>query len=164
MNRGYDHKEPENASRDSTTTNETQPDHAKRGIHMHASARGPKVLIADDTPSHLKLMQVLLASEPYEVSIAQDGKEVLELLKAHTPDLMILDVDMPYLSGLDVCGRARGVRRLMDVPVLLVSAQPRVRVEDQLKWVRADAFLEKPLRVEEFKRTARELLERPRAS
>jgi DNA-binding response OmpR family regulator len=119
----------------------------------------PHILIADDTPSHLKLMEALLGAEPYLVTAAEDGEEVLEHLQRHTPDLLVLDVDMPFLSGLDVCGRARGVKRLASVPVLLVSAQPFARVEHQMEWVQADAFLEKPLRMDSFRAKIRELWE-----
>ena len=109
-------------------------------------------------------MELLATREGLDVVALEDGKAVLEHLKHHTPTLMILDVDMPHLGGPDVCARARGVRRLADVPVVLVSAQPRHRVEERAPWAKADAIFEKPLRFEAFRRTLQRLLRPARAA
>ena len=127
-------------------------------------AVGPHIVIADDHPSHLRLMELLATREGHEVIALEDGKAVLDHLKHHTPSLLVLDVDMPHLTGVDVCARVRGVRRLSAVPVVLVSAQPRHRVEAQAPFVKADAVFEKPLRLEEFRTTLKRLLGRSRAA
>ena len=130
----------------------------------HTVTAHPHVLIADDHPSHLKLMELLASREGLDVVALEHGKAVLEHLKHNTPALLVLDVDMPHVSGIDICARVRGVRRLAAVPVVLVSAQPRERVADQAPWVKADAVFEKPLRFDPFRATLRRLLARPHAA
>lgn len=130
----------------------------------HFVVARPHILIADDHPSHLRLMELLATREGLEVVALEDGKAVLEHLKHNTPALLVLDVDMPHLSGIDVCARVRGVRRLARVPVVLVSAQPRHRVAEQAPWAKADEIFEKPLRFETFRRTLHRLLTSPRAA
>lgn len=121
----------------------------------------PTILIADDSLSHLRLMEIMLAPAGYTLISFDHGIEVLEYLQGHTPDLIILDIEMPILSGLELCARIKGVSRLAEVPVLLVTSLrgPRVATDGQL--VHADAVLEKPLGVEWFRQTVKRYLPVP---
>ena len=93
----------------------------------------PTIIIADDNPSHLRLMEMMLTSEAHEVITAEDGIEVLEYLKHHTPELIILDIEMPYLTGLELCARIKGVARLASVPVISRIARVRSSTTSALK-------------------------------
>src|SRR5690606_39897542 len=88
---------------------------------------------------------MLLSVEGYEVAMVEDGKAALEHLKDNTPDLAILDVKMPYLSGIEVCRRMKRIPRLKHVPVIILTA---LRDETTLRDAReqgADEVILKPL-------------------
>jgi CheY-like chemotaxis protein len=103
------------------------------------------VLVADDDLGHLRLLELVLSGYTFDVVGVENGHDALTYLQSHTPDLMILDVNMPYMTGLDVCARARRLTRLKHVPVIIMTAlideDTRRRAED----VGADLFLNKPL-------------------
>lgn len=118
----------------------------------------PAILIADDTLSHLRLMEIMLASEGYALAAFDDAIDVLAHLKQHTPDLIILDIDMPRMTGLELCARIKGVVRLQQVPVILVTALKDPRVVTDGRLVHADAVLQKPLGIEWFRHTIKRYL------
>jgi len=103
------------------------------------------VLIADDDPGHLRLLELVLGAYKFDVVGVENGHDALTYLQSHTPDMMILDVNMPFMTGLDVCARARRLNRLQGVPVIIMTAlnddATRRRAED----AGADLFLNKPL-------------------
>ena len=82
----------------------------------------PLVLVAEDNEGHRALVDMLLASEGYEVAMVEDGKAALDWLKEHTPDLAILDVAMPNLGGLEVAERIRRIGRLKDTKIVILTA------------------------------------------
>ena len=83
------------------------------------------VLIADDEPYIVDLLAVLLEEEGFEVLRAYDGEQAWQLAERLRPDLVISDVSMPRLTGLDLVRRLRGVRALCDTPIILMSAAAR---------------------------------------
>ena len=62
-----------------------------------------RILIADDNPDNLEIFRTRLATQGYEILVAVDGEEALSLAREHTPDLLLLDVMMPKMDGVDVC-------------------------------------------------------------
>lgn len=122
------------------------------------------ILLADDNASQLALMEIMLGQEDYCIIRASDGKEVLEQLRNHTPDLVVLDIHMPHLSGIDLCDRLKKVRRLQNTKVLLVTAHSDDKVQEQAKWVKADKVLEKPLNMETFQGEVKRLLNTQRVT
>jgi len=103
------------------------------------------VLVADDDLGHLRLLELVLGAYTFEVVGVENGHDALTYLQSHTPDLMILDVNMPFMTGIDVCARARRLTRLKHVPIIIMTAltdeDTRRRAED----AGADLFLNKPL-------------------
>jgi putative two-component system response regulator len=83
--------------------------------------RRPKVLVVDDEPANLQVLRQLLQSR-YRLAFARDGAKALELAARETPDLILLDVMMPGLSGLDVCRRLKADPALARIPVIFVTA------------------------------------------
>jgi PAS domain S-box-containing protein len=120
-------------------------------------------LIVNDTPDVLELFTVLLEREGYRVVTANNGVRALELAFSIDPELVISDVVMPEMDGLDFCRRLKQHPRTSDVPVLLVSAL-RTADEDSLKGLvaGADDYLELPFRRQELLVKVARLTERHR--
>jgi CheY-like chemotaxis protein/MinD-like ATPase involved in chromosome partitioning or flagellar assembly len=103
-----------------------------------------KILIVDDDPNALRLVSYGLQTEGYEVTTAASGSEALARLASEKPDLIILDVMMPDMSGLEVCERIRANETTTRLPILMLSA--RGRVADRVTGLKsgADDYLPKP--------------------
>jgi phosphate regulon transcriptional regulator PhoB len=79
-----------------------------------------RVLVVDDEPSIVELVQYNLEREGFQVTVERDGAEALKSARESIPDLIVLDVMLPTMSGLDVC---RNLRQFTDVPILLLTAR-----------------------------------------
>jgi diguanylate cyclase (GGDEF)-like protein len=86
-------------------------------------SRKPVVLIADDNRVIIKLLGELLTKEGYKVAEVNDGKSVLKLLPSIQPDLILLDVDLPEMSGFEVCRKLKQNSGSADIPVLFVTSR-----------------------------------------
>ncbi len=82
----------------------------------------PRILIVDDNPTNVKVLQTRLAAEGYEIVTAADGEEGLAAARQHTPDLILLDVMMPILDGFEVCRRLRADASFPFTPIIMVTA------------------------------------------
>lgn len=116
------------------------------------------ILVADDIEGQRLVLDMLLSSDGHDVVTVEDGREALAYLKDHTPDLVILDVAMPFISGIDVCHRIKRVPRLKDVPVIILTVLTDERTRDMAFFAKADAVVTKPLEGKDFRATVRELL------
>ena len=104
---------------------------------------------------------MLLSVDGYEVITVADGREALDYLKDNTPDLAILDVQMPHLTGLEVCHRMKRIPRLKDVPVIILTAYRDDHIVTQARMAHADRIVYKPLEGKDFRATVREVLQGP---
>ena len=127
------------------------------------SPNRPTVLVVNDAPDVLELLTVMLEREGYKVVAADDGRRALELALAVEPDIVISDVVMPEMDGLEFCRRLKQSAPTRDVPVLLVSAI-RTADEDSLHglFAGADDYLEVPFRRQELLVKVARLTERHR--
>lgn len=82
----------------------------------------PTVLVVDDNQQNLELIQAYLEDVECETLAARDGIEALEIVAERAPDLILLDVMMPKMSGFEVCRRLKGNPRTSDIPVIMVTA------------------------------------------
>jgi len=105
----------------------------------------PKVLVVDDTPHNVKLLADLLGVKGYGVATATNGEEALARIAADMPDLVLLDIMMPGLSGYDVCRRLRADPQTALLPVVLVTSLDAQ--QERIKGIEAgaDDFLGKPI-------------------
>ena len=81
---------------------------------------GKKILVVDDDPNLVNVMKRTLEHIGYDIVVAQDGKQAMRSFYEHRPDLVILDVMMPYLDGFQVCQR---IREMADTPILMLTAK-----------------------------------------
>ncbi len=121
------------------------------------AAKKTTILTADDDLQLLRLVARNLQLEDYEVLTASDGKQALEQIESHMPDLVLLDVMMPRMDGFTVCQR---VREFSAVPIIIVTA--RGQDQDKVRGLDlgADDYLTKPFSVEELLARVRAVLRR----
>jgi CheY-like chemotaxis protein len=103
-----------------------------------------KLLIADDEPAVRALVHATLEDEDYQIIEAGDGVEALELVRAENPSLVLLDIMMPRLNGLDVCRAIKGDAGTSDIVVVMLTAQARERDREHGIAAGADHYFTKP--------------------
>jgi DNA-binding response OmpR family regulator len=105
---------------------------------------GKKILIADDEPNIVVSLEFLMRQKGYEVKVATNGEDALAAVGEFAPDLILLDVMMPRLSGYDVCQKVRENPAWAGIRIIMLSAKGRdVEVNKGLA-VGADAYVTKP--------------------
>jgi len=116
-----------------------------------------KILVVDDEKKIVEIIKAYLERDGYEIMVAYDGKTALELVKKSSPDLVILDLMLPEVSGWDVC---RTIRKESDVPVIMVTA--REDVTDKIIGLElgADDYITKPFEPKELVSRVRAVLRR----
>jgi len=117
-----------------------------------------RILVADDIEGQRLVLEMLLGADGHVVDTVDDGRAALDYLKTTTPDLAILDVAMPFVSGIDICHRMKRIPRLKDVPVIILTALKDERTREMARVARADAIVTKPLEGKDFRATVRDLL------
>jgi CheY-like chemotaxis protein len=117
-----------------------------------------RILVADDNEGQRLVLEMLLSADGHVVDTVEDGRAALDYLKTTTPDLVILDVAMPFVSGIDICHRMKRIPRLKDVPVIILTALRDERTREMARVARADAIVTKPLEGKDFRATVRDLL------
>ena len=105
----------------------------------------PRILIVDDNPTNVKVLQTRLVADGYEVITAADGEEGLATARQHVPDLILLDVMMPKLDGFEVCRRLRADSAFPFTPIIMVTAMADSK--DVIAGLEAggDEYLTKPV-------------------
>ena len=116
------------------------------------------VLVVDDVSANVELLKTLLTREGYTVLTAADGEQALEMVAREHPDLVLMDVLMPKLSGFQVCERIKQDKTTRLTPVVLITALSHR--EDRIEGINAgaDDFLTKPVNAHELKARARSLV------
>jgi DNA-binding response OmpR family regulator len=109
-----------------------------------------KILIADDEPNIVAALEFLLQQSGYEVHIAKNGEEALELVEACVPDLVLLDVMMPKKSGYEVCTRIRERADWRHIKVVMLSAKGRDAEVNKGLSMGADLYVTKPFSTREL--------------
>lgn len=116
-----------------------------------------KILVVDDESSIRRILATRLTMMGYDVEVATDGEEALQAFAEHAPDLVVLDVMMPKLNGLQVC---QELRKTTDIPIIILSALGDVR--DRIKGLElgADDYLSKPFSPKELEGRIQAILRR----
>jgi CheY-like chemotaxis protein len=123
-----------------------------------APPTGPRILVVDDERRNRQLLEVMLASEGYQVETASVGSEALDLIRHHPPDLIMLDVMMPGMDGYQVVARIKGDPASKHIPVIMLSALDDRNSRMHGLTAGAEAFLSKPVNRDEMFVVVRNLL------
>jgi DNA-binding response OmpR family regulator len=108
------------------------------------------ILIADDEPNIVISLEYLLQQSGYDVQVAHDGQEAMDAIARRVPDLLLLDIMLPKLSGYDVCQRIRESEAWRGIRIVMLSAKGReVEVAKGLA-LGADAYITKPFSTREL--------------
>ena len=104
-----------------------------------------KILIADDNLQNCELLDAYLSEGTYEIAMAHDGRETLNQVASFHPDLILLDIMMPKVSGYEVCKQLRADAATRDIPILMVTALAEMGDIERAVQAGADDFLTKPV-------------------
>jgi DNA-binding response OmpR family regulator len=121
------------------------------------TSTGPRVLVVDDEDAILDFVELGLKYEGFEVELARDGQGALTAVSSRRPDLILLDLNLPGLDGLDVCRR---VRQVSDVPIIMLTARGDVDERVEGLEAGADDYLPKPFKFKELLARVRAVLRR----
>ena len=127
---------------------------------MNATAAKSNILVVDDEPQITRVLKTTLSSQGYGVRTASDGDEALLILKEWTPDLVITDLRMPNLGGLELC---RQIRARSRIPIIVLSVNGEERIKVEALDAGADDYVTKPFGVHELLARVRAALRRAAA-
>ncbi|MFH1619468.1 MAG: response regulator [bacterium] len=110
------------------------------------------ILVADDNPAFMDLLKEYLEEKGHSVEIASDGKALLEKMKITTPDVIISDLEMPEMGGGMVQTMLNMGGKTAVIPLIIITGQPKQRVEREINFMTVAAILTKPIKLEELDR------------
>jgi two-component system, cell cycle response regulator DivK len=119
-----------------------------------SSASGPyaerTVLIVEDNVLNMKLFNDLLEAHGYTTLQAKDGLEVLQIARLHRPDLILMDIQLPEVSGLEITKQLKADKELRGIPVLAVTAFAMRGDEEKIRQAGCDGYMTKPISIARF--------------
>jgi two-component system, cell cycle response regulator DivK len=122
---------------------------------------GQKILVVEDNELNLKLFCDLLRAHDYQAEAVRDGREAVERARLFAPDLIIMDIQMPHISGLDLIEQMKGDEGLKAIPIMAVTAYAAKGDEERIRDAGAEGYVSKPISVMRFVDAVGALLESP---
>ncbi len=119
-----------------------------------------KILVVEDNALNIKLFCDLLAAHGHEPHAVTDSREAMERAQAFAPDLIITDIQLPHVNGLELIRQVREDERLKDVPIMAVTAYAGVGDDERVRQAGAQAYVSKPISVVRFVAEVTALLQR----
>lgn len=120
---------------------------------------GDKLLIVEDNPQSMKMLQAALRSQGYIFLQATDGEEAIEVAVREEPDLIIMDIQLPKLSGLEVVKTLRQMPAFRNTPIIAVTAFAMKGDRERMIDAGFDAYLSKPFKTRELPETVARVLQ-----
>jgi CheY-like chemotaxis protein len=117
----------------------------------------PKVLVVDDDPAILEICSDLLQTEGYAVMVATNGQQALEQIRTDPPHVVLMDIMMPVLDGVEACRQVKANPATADIPVVLMSARTNLTRQSQ-DLASADALVAKPFDIDHLLNTIHDLV------
>ena len=117
-----------------------------------------KILIVEDNALNIKLFCDLLAAHGHQPEAVTDSRNALDAARQFSPDLVITDIQLPHVSGLDLIRMIRKDEQLASVPIMAVTAYSASGDEERIRAAGAQAYVSKPISVVKFAQTVDELL------
>lgn len=111
---------------------------------------GQKILVVEDNELNLKLFCDLLRAHGFEAEPVRDGREALERAGAFAPDLVVMDIQMPYISGLELIEQMKADAELRATPIMAVTAYAAKGDEERIRDAGAEGYVSKPISVVKF--------------
>jgi two-component system cell cycle response regulator DivK len=118
-----------------------------------------KILIVEDNDLNMKLFNDLLQANGYDTVQTKDGREVLSLARADTPDLILMDIQLPEISGLEITKMLKDDDDLKAIPVIAVTAFAMKGDEEKIREGGCEGYIAKPISVANFLQTVAKFLE-----
>ena len=121
-----------------------------------------KILIVEDNPQNMRLMEMTLKARAYTLLKAVDGEEALDVAIRERPDLIIMDIQLPKLSGLEVTGRLRQTAGFEDIPIIAITAYAMKGDKEKFLGSGCDGYIPKPVNTRQLPRLVADMLAKGR--
>lgn len=119
-----------------------------------------KVLIVEDNELNMKLFDDLLGAHGYDTVKTRDGRQVLDIARKDKPDLILMDIQLPEVSGLDVAGWLKADNDLKSIPIVAVTAFAMKGDEEKIRQGGCEDYISKPISINEFMKVVQKHLEK----
>ena len=126
---------------------------------MHHPSNKKKILIVEDNELNMRLFNDLLEAQGYEIIQARQGIEALKQARQHLPDLILMDIQLPEISGLEVTKWIKEDEKLKTIPVIAVTAFAMKGDEQRIRESGCEGYIAKPISIGSFLETVKKQLE-----
>ena len=117
-----------------------------------------KILIVEDNPQNMRLIEMTLRAKGYILLKAADGEEALDMATGERPDLIIMDIQLPKMNGLEVTRRLRQMPEFSHIPIIAITAYAMKGDKEKFIEAGCDAYLSKPISTRELPKVIAEML------
>ena len=114
------------------------------------SATGHRILVAEDNEVNLALILDMLSIQGHEVTVARNGQEAIDLAQSHRPELILMDIKMPVMGGLEAMRRLRAIPEFAQTPIIALTASTGSEAEDLQVTAGCTEHLAKPIQTKEL--------------
>ena len=125
---------------------------------MNKESTTGKILVVDDDPYILLSLEFLMKKNGFDVTVARNGTEALELLSTHKPDVVLLDIMMPDVDGYEICSRIKSSKTVKDIKVVFMSAKTKEADIQKGLNLGASLYIKKPFSTRDLLKQVKELM------
>ena len=141
-----------------------RPQHTLRHDDANDENRLTRVMVVDDSVTVRKVTSRLLERNGYETVVAKDGVDAMAILQDYTPDVMLLDIEMPRMDGFELASQVRHDSRLRDVPIVMITSRTGDKHRDRAHALGVQRYMGKPFQETELMSTIEDLVGQDKSS